>query len=78
MDAKVYDVTKFKNLHPGGASVFLPEDIGKSRTMRMSLWLNVLFCGICFSNMFRRTTSRQYFTKRWTLSPSVSHHAHAI
>lgn len=32
MDAKVYDVTKFKNLHPGGASVFLPEDIG------MCLW----------------------------------------
>ncbi|KAI0370328.1 acyl-CoA dehydrogenase NM domain-like protein [Pilatotrama ljubarskyi] len=27
VDAKVYDVTKFKGLHPGGANVFLPEDI---------------------------------------------------
>ncbi|KAH9926830.1 acyl-CoA dehydrogenase/oxidase [Amylocystis lapponica] len=27
VDAKVYDVTKFKNLHPGGASVFFEEDI---------------------------------------------------
>ncbi|KAH9856491.1 acyl-CoA dehydrogenase NM domain-like protein [Lenzites betulinus] len=27
IDAKVFDVTRFKNLHPGGASVFLPEDI---------------------------------------------------
>lgn len=27
IDAKVYDVSKFKNLHPGGASVFLSEDI---------------------------------------------------
>ncbi|KAH9919351.1 peroxisomal acyl-CoA-dehydrogenase [Amylocystis lapponica] len=27
IDAKVYDVTRFKDLHPGGASVFLDEDI---------------------------------------------------
>jgi len=27
IDAKVYDVSKFKNLHPGGASVFLSEEI---------------------------------------------------
>ncbi|RPD61123.1 acyl-CoA dehydrogenase NM domain-like protein [Lentinus tigrinus ALCF2SS1-7] len=27
VDAKVYDVTKFKNLHPGGISVFYAEDI---------------------------------------------------
>ncbi|KAI0749533.1 acyl-CoA dehydrogenase NM domain-like protein [Daedaleopsis nitida] len=27
VDAKVYDVTKFKNLHPGGISVFHEEDI---------------------------------------------------
>ncbi|KAI0833233.1 acyl-CoA dehydrogenase NM domain-like protein [Trametes gibbosa] len=27
VDAKVYDVTKFKNLHPGGTSVFFAEDI---------------------------------------------------
>jgi alkylation response protein AidB-like acyl-CoA dehydrogenase len=27
VDAKVYDVTRFKGLHPGGASVFLDEDI---------------------------------------------------
>lgn len=28
IDAKVYDLTRFKNLHPGGASVFLEPDIG--------------------------------------------------
>jgi cytochrome b involved in lipid metabolism len=28
IDAKVYDVTRFKGLHPGGASVFMDEDIG--------------------------------------------------
>ncbi|KAI9000542.1 acyl-CoA dehydrogenase NM domain-like protein [Trametes punicea] len=27
IDGKVYDVTKFKGLHPGGANVFLPEEI---------------------------------------------------
>jgi alkylation response protein AidB-like acyl-CoA dehydrogenase len=27
VDAKVYDVTRFQGLHPGGASVFLDEDI---------------------------------------------------
>ncbi|KAI0787905.1 acyl-CoA dehydrogenase NM domain-like protein [Fomes fomentarius] len=27
VDAKVYDVTRFKNLHPGGISVFYEEDI---------------------------------------------------
>jgi len=27
IDAKVYDVSKFKNLHPGGANVFLAEEI---------------------------------------------------
>ncbi|RDB25900.1 Very long-chain specific acyl-CoA dehydrogenase, mitochondrial [Hypsizygus marmoreus] len=27
IDAKVYDVSRFKNLHPGGASVFLDADI---------------------------------------------------
>ncbi|PFH53073.1 hypothetical protein AMATHDRAFT_55443 [Amanita thiersii Skay4041] len=27
VDAKVYDISKFKNLHPGGASVFFDEDI---------------------------------------------------
>ncbi len=41
MDSKVYDVTKFKNLHPGGASVFLPEDIGETHTTDFS-----------FSNLF--------------------------
>lgn len=28
VDSKVYDVTRFKDLHPGGASVFLEQDIG--------------------------------------------------
>ncbi len=32
MDAKVYDVTKFQNLHPGGISVFHAEDIGTCYT----------------------------------------------
>ncbi|KAF7986475.1 hypothetical protein HWV62_31267 [Athelia sp. TMB] len=27
IDAKVYDVTRFQGLHPGGASVFLDEDV---------------------------------------------------
>ncbi|KAL0954861.1 hypothetical protein HGRIS_003797 [Hohenbuehelia grisea] len=27
VDGKVYDVTRFKNLHPGGASVFLDEEV---------------------------------------------------
>ena len=30
VDAKVYDVTKFQGLHPGGISVFHAEDIGSS------------------------------------------------
>ncbi|KAH8099991.1 acyl-CoA dehydrogenase/oxidase [Cristinia sonorae] len=33
VDSKVYDVTRFKDLHPGGASIFLEEDIlGKDVT----------------------------------------------
>ena len=28
VDAKVYDVTKFKGMHPGGTSVFYEDDIG--------------------------------------------------
>jgi alkylation response protein AidB-like acyl-CoA dehydrogenase len=32
IDSKVYDVTRFKNLHPGGVSVFLGEDIGGQDT----------------------------------------------
>ena len=30
IDAKVYDVTKFKGLHPGGISVFFADDVGAS------------------------------------------------
>ncbi|KAH7884527.1 acyl-CoA dehydrogenase/oxidase [Phlebopus sp. FC_14] len=33
VDSKVYDVSRFKDLHPGGASVFLEEDVaGKDAT----------------------------------------------
>jgi hypothetical protein len=28
VDAKVYDMSKFKGLHPGGVSVLLDEDVG--------------------------------------------------
>jgi cytochrome b involved in lipid metabolism len=30
IDAKVYDVSRFQDLHPGGANVFLNEDIRAS------------------------------------------------
>jgi cytochrome b involved in lipid metabolism len=29
IDAKVYDLSKFKNLHPGGASVLLDPEVGE-------------------------------------------------
>lgn len=28
VDSKVYDITRFKDLHPGGASVFLDDGVG--------------------------------------------------
>ena len=37
IDAKVYDVSKFVNLHPGGASVLLDEEIGESWLIHESL-----------------------------------------
>ena len=33
IDSRVYDVTKFKDLHPGGTSVFLEEDIRACHTI---------------------------------------------
>lgn len=30
IDAKIYDISKFKNMHPGGASVFFDADIRQS------------------------------------------------
>ena len=29
IDAKIYDLSKFKNLHPGGGSVLLDPEVGK-------------------------------------------------
>lgn len=30
IDSKVYNLSRFKDLHPGGISVLLDEEIGKS------------------------------------------------
>lgn len=32
VDAKVYDISKFKNFHPGGASVLLDAEVGATAT----------------------------------------------
>ncbi len=39
IDAKVYNVSKFKDMHPGGASVFFDEEIRKS--IQTAFWRHV-------------------------------------
>lgn len=37
IDAKVYDLSKFKNLHPGGGSVLLDPEVGEDCDFKLSM-----------------------------------------
>lgn len=54
IDSKVYDITRFKNLHPGGSYVFMEEDIGTFLTHL----LPILFQLIIYMKKLARTRQK--------------------